>query len=166
MRFRKRIVDTVGHELAHQWFGNLVTMEWWDELWLNEGFATWVGVYVSDKLHPEWAVWGQFVAESMSEAFNLDSIRKSHPVQVPVRAGPEVAQIFDAISYLKGSSIIRMLSAHLGNEVFLQGVADYLMKNAYGTAKADDLWLALNEVSGQDVGQMSQACSAKLGIRG
>ena len=150
-RFRSRIVNTVGHELAHQWFGNLVTIEWWNELWLNEGFATWVGVYVTDRLHPEWDMWGQFVAESMSEALNMDSIRKSHPIEVPVRSATDVAQIFDAISYLKGSAVVRMLGAHLSDRAFLEGVANYLKKHAYGNATTDDLWRALSESSGQDV---------------
>ncbi|RDW62077.1 peptidase M1 alanine aminopeptidase A4 hydrolase [Coleophoma cylindrospora] len=185
LRFRKRIANVVGHELAHQWFGNLVTMncsighvhiitskqrlirivcERWNELWLNEGFATWVGCYVTDRLHPEWSVWAQFVAESMSEAFNLDSIRNSHPIEVPVRNAPEIAQIFDAISYLKGSSVIRMLSAHLSDKVFLQGVTNYLKKHAYGNAKTDDLWLALSEASGLDINKMMDHWINRIGL--
>jgi aminopeptidase N len=100
----------------------------------------------------------------MSEAFNLDSIRKSHPIEVPVRTALEVAQIFDAISYLKGASVIRMLSAHLGDKGFLQGVANYLKKFAYGNAKTDDLWSALSEVSGQDVGQMMDHWIKSIGL--
>ena len=163
-RFRKRIIDTVAHELSHQWFGNLVTMNWWDELWLNEGFATWTGCYVTDRLHPEWSVWGQFVAESMFEALNLDSIHQSHPIKVPVRSAPDVSQIFDAISYLKSSSVIRMLSAHLSDAVFLRGVSNYLKKHAYSNAKAADLWSALSETSGQDINQIMEKWIGSIGL--
>lgn len=119
-------------ELAHQWFGNLVTMDWWSELWLNEGFATWVGWLAVDYLHPDYQVWTQFVTEAVQTAQNLDSLRSSHPIEVPVKDALEIDQIFDAISYLKGSSVIRMLSNHLSVDVFLKGVTDYLKTHAYG----------------------------------
>ncbi|KAB8342752.1 hypothetical protein FH972_022350 [Carpinus fangiana] len=151
-KYRNRVAYVVAHELAHQWFGNLVTMDWWSELWLNEGFATWVGWYAIDKLHPDWDIWGQFVQEAMQTAFTLDSVRNSHPIEVPVKDALEVDQIFDHISYLKGASVIRMLAAHLGTETFLNGVAIYLKKHAYGNATTKDLWAGLSEASGQDVG--------------
>ncbi|KAF4589807.1 aminopeptidase 2 [Ophiocordyceps camponoti-floridani] len=150
-RFRNAVAYVVAHELAHQWFGNLVTMDWWDELWLNEGFATWVGWYAIDHLHPDWEVWAQFINEGMEAAFRLDGIRASHPIHVPVRDALDVNQIFDNISYLKGCSVIRMLAAHLGVEVFLSGVSRYLAAHTYGNARTDDLWRALTEASGQDV---------------
>lgn len=133
-KYRNKISYVVAHEVAHQWFGNLVTMDWWSELWLNEGFATWVGWLAVNHLQPDFHVWSQFVQEAMQTAQRLDGLRASHPVEVPVRDSLEVDQIFDAISYLKGSSIIRMLSSHLGEEVFLQGVSDYLKKHTYGEA--------------------------------
>jgi len=139
-RFRNRIAYVVAHELAHQWFGNLVTMDWWDELWLNEGFATWAGWLATDHLHPEWEVWAQFVNEGMDQAFLLDSVRASHPIQVVVRDGLDVNQIFDKISYLKGCSIIRMLASNLGIKTFLKGIAIYLKKHQYGNAKTSALW--------------------------
>lgn len=150
-KYRNRVCYVVAHELAHQWFGNLVTMDWWNELWLNEGFATWVGWYAVDHLHPDWNVWGQFVTDSMQMAFQLDSLRTSHPIEVPVRNALEVDQIFDHISYLKGSSVIRMLAAHVGVDVFLKGVSDYLKAHSYGNATTNDLWSALSKASGQDV---------------
>lgn len=131
-KYKNTITYVVAHEVAHQWFGNLVTMDWWNELWLNEGFATWVGWLAVNHLEPQFHVWSQFVQEAMQAAQNLDGLRASHPVEVPVRDALEVDQIFDAISYLKGSSVIRMLSSHLGEEVFLQGVSSYLKKHAYG----------------------------------
>lgn len=163
-KYKNRVVYVVAHELAHQWFGNLVTMDWWNELWLNEGFATWVGWYAVDHLHPDWNVWGQFVTEGMQSAFKLDSLRTSHPIEVPVRNALEVDQIFDAISYLKGSSVIRMLAAHLTPEVFLQGVADYLQNHKFSNAKTIDLWNALSKASGQDVNAFMDPWIRKIGF--
>lgn len=162
-RFRNRIAYVVAHELAHQWFGNLVTMDWWDELWLNEGFATWAGWLATDHLHPEWEVWPQFVNEGMTEAFLLDSVRASHPIQVPVRDVLEVNQIFDKISYLKGCSMIRMLASNIGIKTFLKGVAIYLNKNKYGNAKTSALWDALSEASGIDVNKIMGNWIEKIG---
>jgi aminopeptidase N len=162
-RYRNRVAYVVAHELAHQWFGNLVTMDWWDELWLNEGFATWVGWLAVDHLHPEWQVWAQFVNEGMEMAFKLDSIRASHAIHVPVKDALEVNQIFDHISYLKGCSAIRMLASHLGEETFLKGVSNYLKKHAYGNAKTEALWSALSEASGKDVNDLMGPWISKIG---
>jgi aminopeptidase N len=163
-RYKNRVAYVVAHELAHQWFGNLVTMDWWNELWLNEGFATWVGWLAVDHLHPEWNVWAQFVSESLQMAFQLDSIRNSHPIEVPVRNALEVDQIFDHISYLKGSSVIRMLSAHLGNDTFLLGVSNYLKAHKFSNATTNDLWSALSEASGQDVNTFMDPWIRKIGF--
>ncbi|KAF2855094.1 aminopeptidase-like protein [Plenodomus tracheiphilus IPT5] len=162
--YRNRVAYVVAHELAHQWFGNLVTMDWWSELWLNEGFATWVGWLAIDHLYPDWNVWGQFVTDSVQQAFALDALRTSHPIEVPVFDGLEVDQIFDHISYLKGSSVIRMLSAHLGEKVFLQGVADYLKAHQYSNATTNDLWSALSKASGQDVNSFMDFWVRKIGF--
>ncbi|SPO03523.1 related to (AAP1) - alanine/arginine aminopeptidase [Cephalotrichum gorgonifer] len=162
-RFRNSVAYVVAHELAHMWFGNLVTMDWWDELWLNEGFATWVGWHAIDHLHPDWNVWAQFVNEGMESAFKLDSIRASHAIHVPVNDALDVNQIFDNISYLKGCSAIRMLANHLGVETFLKGVSNYLKKNAYGNAKTEALWAALSEASGQDVNTLMGPWISKIG---
>ncbi|KAJ4502159.1 hypothetical protein HRR81_004501 [Exophiala dermatitidis] len=163
-RFKNRVAYVVAHELAHQWFGNLVTMDWWNELWLNEGFATWVGWLAVDHLHPEWKVWSQFVAEAVQTALELDSLRASHPIEVPVRNALEVDQIFDTISYLKGSSVIRMLSNHLGQEIFLKGVGDYLRIHAYGNARTNDLWAALSAAADQDVQAFMDPWIRKIGF--
>lgn len=122
-------------EIAHQWFGNLVTMDWWSDLWLNEGFATWVGWLAIDRFHPEYLVWSQFVADAVQNASQLDSLRGSHPIEVPVKDALEIDQLFDAISYLKGSSVIRMLSNHLGVKTFLTGVSNYLKAHSYGRGR-------------------------------
>ncbi|KAK4580351.1 hypothetical protein LTR86_000554 [Recurvomyces mirabilis] len=163
-KYKNRVVYVVAHELAHQWFGNLVTMDWWNELWLNEGFATWVGWYAVDHLHPEWNVWGQFVGDAVQTAFGLDGLRTSHPIEVPVRDALEVNQIFDAISYSKGSSVIRMLASHLGVEVFLQGVADYLKAHQYSNATTNDLWAAVSKASGQDIKSVMDPWIRKIGF--
>lgn len=163
-KYKNRVVYVVAHELAHQWFGNLVTMDWWDELWLNEGFATWVGWYAVDHLHPDWNVWGQFVSEGLQTALDLDSLRTSHPIEVPVRNALEVDQIFDAISYLKGCSVIRMLVAQLSAETFLKGVSDYLKAHTYSNAKTNDLWTALSKASGQDVTAFMDPWIRKIGF--
>jgi aminopeptidase N len=163
-RYRNRIAYVVAHELAHQWFGNLVTMDWWNELWLNEGFATWVGWLAVDHFYPEWNVWSQFVVEGVQKAFQLDSLRASHPIEVPVKNALEIDQIFDHISYLKGSSVIRMLSGHLGQQTFLSGVADYLKAHAYGNATTNDLWSALSKASKQDVNSFMDPWIRKIGF--
>jgi aminopeptidase N len=163
-KYKNRVAYVVCHELAHQHFGNLVTMDWWSELWLNEGFATWVGWLAVHHLYPEWNVWGQFVSESLQTAFQLDSLRNSHPIEVPVRDALEVDQIFDHISYLKGSSVIRMLSAHIGEEKFLLGVSNYLKAHQYANATTNDLWSALSEVSGQDVNAFMDFWIRKIGF--
>ncbi|KAI9831218.1 MAG: hypothetical protein M1819_005146 [Sarea resinae] len=163
-KYKNRVAYVVAHELAHQWFGNLVTMDWWSELWLNEGFATWMGELAIDHLYPEWKVWSHFVDESVEVAFALDSLRSSHPIEVPVRDALDIDQIFDAISYRKGSSVIRMLSAHITVETFLLGVSNYLKQHAYGNATTNDLWSALSQASGQDVDSYMDNWIRKIGF--
>lgn len=163
-RFRNRIAYVVAHELAHQWFGNLVTMDWWDELWLNEGFATWAGWLVTDHLHPDWEVWPQFINEGFETALKLDGLRSSHPIQVLVRDALDINQVFDAISYLKGCSVIRMLANHLGVKTFMKGVSIYLKKHTYGNAKTEALWQALSEASGVDVPALMKPWIEKIGF--
>lgn len=119
---KQSVAYVVGHELAHQWFGNLVTMDWWSELWLNEGFATFVGWMAVDHLFPEWDIWTSFVTDEMLSALSLDALRSSHPIQVPVSSPSEISQIFDAISYSKGASVIRMLNTLLTESKFAQGI--------------------------------------------
>ena len=163
-RYKNRVAYVVAHELAHQWFGNLVTMDWWNELWLNESFATWVGWLAIDHIYPDYQVWSQFIAESMQSAMALDGLRSSHPIEVPVKDALEIDQIFDAISYLKGSSCIRMLANHLGVQTFLDGVSQYLKANAYSNARTEDLWAALTKASGKDVNTFMDLWIRKIGF--
>lgn len=160
---KRRITDIVVHELAHQWFGNLVTMEWWEGLWLKEGFATWASLYGANKFYPEWDIWADFVVGSLQDALTLDSLRSSHPVEVPVKRADEISQIFDAISYEKGCSILRMMSVHLGEEVFLKGIRDYLQKFAYKNTTTDDLWNCLSEASGKPVTSVVAPWTQEIG---
>ncbi|ORY04712.1 aminopeptidase [Basidiobolus meristosporus CBS 931.73] len=162
-RIKLRIANVVAHELAHQWFGNLVTMEWWNHLWLNEGFATWVASLAVNKLFPDWNVWTQFVVDDLQRGLQLDALRSSHPIEVDVRDPAEIHQIFDAISYSKGASVIRMLSSFLGEDVFLRGVRAYLKKHEYGNASTQDLWNSLSEESGHDVGKFMTLWTKQVG---
>ncbi|KAL2915252.1 hypothetical protein HK105_205117 [Polyrhizophydium stewartii] len=163
-RRRQFVADVIGHEFAHQWFGNLVTMDWWSELWLNEGFATFMGTSATVHNFPEWNYWTQFVHDDYMQGLGLDSLRSSHPIEVDVRSAEEVDQIFDAISYSKGASVIRMLSSFLGAETFAKGVHQYLKKFAYQNAKTTDLWASLSEASGFDVADIMYAWTRKTGF--
>lgn len=161
---KQRVAEVVQHELAHQWFGNLVTMDFWDGLWLNEGFATWMSWYSCNVFYPEWKVWQGYVADNLQLALELDALRSSHPIEVPIKRADEVNQIFDAISYSKGSCVIRMVSKHLGEDVFMEGIRRYLKKHAYGNTTTGDLWAALSEASGQDVERIADIWTKHVGF--
>ena len=148
---RQRVAEVVAHEMAHMWFGDLVTMEWWDDLWLNESFASWMGNKAVDWAFPEWEMWTQFVNMDTNRALSLDGLRNSHPIEQEVKDPAEISQLFDAISYSKGASVIRMLENFLTAEVFRQGLHQYLTANQYANARTGDLWAALEQVSRQPV---------------
>ncbi|XP_062596000.1 aminopeptidase N-like [Saccostrea cucullata] len=140
---KQRVAVVVSHELAHQWFGNLVTPSWWDDLWLNEGFASFVEYMGVDYVHPDWKMFDQIVVEDVQDVFNFDGLVTSHPVYVPVSHPDEINEIFDRISYGKGASIIRMMRFFLGEGTFKNGLKRYLKK--YGIHRLpshDDLWYA------------------------
>uniref|UniRef100_A0A7N0V668 Alpha-aminoacylpeptide hydrolase n=1 Tax=Kalanchoe fedtschenkoi TaxID=63787 RepID=A0A7N0V668_KALFE len=159
---RQRVSTVVAHELAHQWFGNLVTMEWWTHLWLNEGFATWVSYLATDAIFPEWKIWTQFLDES-TDGLRLDGLAESHPIEVEIKHASEIDEIFDAISYRKGASVIRMLQSYLGAEVFQRSLAAYIKKWACSNAKTEDLWAALEEGSGQPVNKLMNSWTKQQG---
>lgn len=163
LRTKQNVAYVVGHELAHQWFGNLVTMEWWSDLWLNEGFATWVGWLAADQLFPEWDIWTEFVLDDCQAGLSLDGLRSSHPIEVPVRNPSQIAQIFDAISYSKGASLIRMLVTFLGAEKFQKGLRAYLKRHRLANAKTADLWAALSASSGQPVAEIMDTWTKTVG---
>uniref|UniRef100_A0A0D9VDT6 Aminopeptidase n=1 Tax=Leersia perrieri TaxID=77586 RepID=A0A0D9VDT6_9ORYZ len=159
---KQRVAVVVAHELAHQWFGNLVTMEWWTHLWLNEGFATWVSYLAADNFFPEWNVWTQFLEESTT-GFKLDALEGSHPIEVDVNHVDEIDEIFDAISYRKGAAVIRMLQSYLGADTFQKSLAAYIKRFAYSNAKTEDLWAALEEGSGEPVKTLMHSWTKQQG---
>lgn len=157
------VATTIVHELAHQWFGDLVTMKWWDDLWLNESFATLLSFKVVDKMFPEWEIWNNFLITETSGSLLMDSLSSTHPIHVDVHAENEVEQLFDAISYGKGASVLRMIERYLGEETFRTGLTHYLKKFAYSNANANDFWGSLEEVSGKPVSKIMSAWINKAG---
>ncbi|CCI45716.1 unnamed protein product [Albugo candida] len=154
----------VCHELSHQWFGNLVTMDWWTGLWLNEGFASYMECDVADHIYPEWRIWDTFVQESLLNlALVRDAMLSSHPIEVEVQNGHEVDEIFDAISYDKGASLIRMLVAYLGHETFFRGVKAYLLQFKYKNTKTSDLWKSLEQESDLSIRQVAETWTKQTG---
>ena len=151
---RQLVAGIIAHEMAHMWFGDLVTMAWWDDLWLNESFASWMGDKATDALFPDWEVWTQFVSSDTNRALSLDGLRNSHPIEQEVHNPAEIGELFDAISYSKGASVLRMLESFLGADTFRQGLNAYLTKHQYANAVRADLWNALGEVSGQPVAEI------------
>jgi aminopeptidase N len=160
---KQYVAMVVAHELAHQWFGNLVTMRWWTDLWLNEGFASWIEYLATDYIFPEWNMWTQFVVDEQQQALRLDALENTHAIEVPINHPDEIRTIFDAISYAKGSSIIHMLEQYLGHDTFRDGLRLYLKKHAYGNTDTVDLWAALEEVSKRPVKQFMHAWTSLPG---
>lgn len=158
------VAMVVAHELAHQWFGNLVTMRWWTDLWLNEGFASWIEYLAVDHMFPEWNMWTQFVVDEQQQALKLDSLEHTHPIEVQVNHPDEIRSIFDAISYSKGASVIHMLHEYLGPDVFRDGLRHYLDRHKYGNTDTVDLWQALEEISGKPVKAFMHAWTSQSGF--
>ncbi|HUU47255.1 MAG TPA: M1 family metallopeptidase [Nitrosopumilaceae archaeon] len=153
-RTKQFIAEVISHEIAHMWFGNLVTMEWWNDLWLNESFATYMATKFVDKFYPEWDLWNQFVDDAMNVAMGLDSLKTTHPIDVKVNSPSEVREIFDAISYDKGGCILRMLEDYVGEPNFRKGLMAYLKEFKYKNAKGQDLWNAIGKASKMPVSSM------------
>ncbi|XP_052805071.1 endoplasmic reticulum aminopeptidase 1-like isoform X2 [Mya arenaria] len=142
---KQRIAVVIAHELAHQWFGNLVTMEWWDDLWLNEGFASYVEYLGSAIINSKWKMGDQFVSEALLPALYLDSLANSHPISQPVYNPAQINQLFDTISYDKGASLIWMLNEYMGEQGFKAGISAYLRRYQYSNACTADLWDTLSQ---------------------
>jgi tricorn protease interacting factor F2/3 len=160
---RKRVAEVVSHELAHQWFGNLVTMKWWNDLWLNESFATFMAYKVVDAMYPNWRMWEDFLIGETSGAMGLDSLRNTHPIEVEVKSPSDVEQIFDAITYGKGASILRMIEAYMGSDEFREGVQSYLERYKFSNATGIDLWNSLDRFSGKQVERITKEWLRKPG---
>jgi puromycin-sensitive aminopeptidase len=150
---RQIVADVIAHELAHMWFGDLVTMSWWNGIWLNEAFATFMELAACDSFKPEWDRWTAFGLER-SVAFETDSLTSTRPVEFPVHSPSDCEGMFDVLTYQKGGALLRMLEQYLGEDVFRSGVGHYLRTHAYGNTETSDLWDAIEHVSGEPVRRM------------
>lgn len=153
---QKRVAEVVAHELAHMWYGDLVTMAWWNDLWLNEAFATWMAFRIVDEWRPDWRMQNNF-EHHRSAALALDALANTHPIYVEVRDPAQATENFDAITYEKGAAVVRMVETYLGASVFRAGVRRYIRRHREGNARAADLWRALEEVSGRRVNRVVRA---------
>src|SRR5437870_1442581 len=147
IRIKKQVAEVIAHEISHQWFGDLVTMKWWDDLWLNESFATFMAYKATDSMFPQWTVWQDFVRGETAGALERDSLVNTHPIEVKVNSPTEIEEIFDDISYGKGASIIRMLEAYAGEDHFMSSVRSYLEKYKFSNAAGEDLWNQIEQAS-------------------
>jgi tricorn protease interacting factor F2/3 len=161
---RRRAAITTTHEIQHQWFGDLVTMKWWDDIWLNEGFATFMSYKMVDRIHPEWGCWGDFLNILGFESMKVDQLHATHPIRAKVSKPAEINEIFDFISYGKGASILRMIEAFLGEDAFGQGISNYIRKFAYSNAAGEDLWGELGKASSQPVASIMGTWIRKSGF--
>ncbi|MBZ4418074.1 M1 family metallopeptidase [Myxococcus sp. RHSTA-1-4] len=160
---QKRVAEVVTHELAHQWFGNWVTMVWWDDLWLNEAFATWMAFKIVDQWRPEWRMWLDFDAHRAS-ALHLDALKSTHPIHGEVRNAGEAGESFDAITYEKGGAVLRMIEGFLGEGPFREGIRQYMRKHARANAVKEDLWNALGQAAKQPVEELATAWVGQSGF--
>lgn len=146
----QRVADVINHELAHMWFGDLVTMSWWNGIWLNEAFATFMEVTATDAFRPDWDVWTTF-GLARAAAFDTDTLVSTRPIEYEVVTAADAEGMFDILTYEKGASVVRMLEQYLGAEVFRAGIAAYLRRHAFANTETTDLWDSLEEVSGEPV---------------
>ena len=160
---QRSLYIVLAHEMAHQWFGDLVTMAWWDNIWLNEGFASWMQEKAADHFHPEWQVW-LGASEAKQSTMAADARRTSHPIQHPIADESEAMAAFDGITYIKGQAFIRMLESYLGEDTFRAAIRSYMAAHAYSNATTADLWQALTMVSGQDVAAIASAYTEQAGV--
>lgn len=161
---KQYVAMVVAHELAHQWFGNLVTMRWWTDLWLNEGFASWIEYMAVDHIFPDWEMWTQFAVDEQHRAFKLDALQHTHPIETRIDHPDEIRSIFDTISYSKGASVIHMLHAYLGADTFRDGLRHYLKIHSHKNTDTIDLWQALEDVSKKPVRDFMHAWTTQSGF--
>ena len=160
---KRRIYETVAHEMAHQWFGDLVTMAWWDDLWLNEGFASWMATKVTDKLQPDWEMLLTRV-DGREAAMNLDALATTHPVVQKITTVDQVNQAFDAITYQKGEAVITMLEGYAGEDAWKAGIQSYMKAHAYGNTVTDDLWKAVEGAGAKGLVSIAHDFTSQPGI--
>ncbi len=159
-----RIAEVVAHELAHQWFGNLVTMKWWGDLWLNESFATYMAYKTMDQYWPEWKTWPNYIMDNVFGGMHLDSLQSSHPIKADVKDVGQIHELFDEIAYDKGGSVLRMLDIYLGEVKFRDGLRSYIKKYQYNNAVAQDLWSELENISKKEVKKLMQSFIEQTGF--
>lgn len=162
-RDRQQVALVVAHEMSHQWFGDLVTMAWWDDLWLNEGFASWMEVKAVDHFHPQWKLWLQSQSNTQ-EAMRIDAANGTHPIITPIKDVLQASGAFDSITYEKGGAVIRMLEAYVGEEVFRAGVRRYMHDHAYGNTLTDDLWVEIDAVSPKKITDIAHDFTLHAGV--
>ena len=144
---KQRVAEVIAHELAHQWFGDLVTMKWWNDLWLNESFATFMSYKAMDAVFPEWEVRIEYLQNVINTAFIADQLRSTHPISVPVNYPGEIDQLFDEISYEKGGTVLNIIESYVGNGILRAGLSRYLREHSYANATKSDLWHAIDEAA-------------------
>lgn len=160
---RQLVYTVIAHEVAHQWFGDLVTMSWWDDLWLNEGFASWMMNKAIDRFHPDWNIWLQ-TQGSVESAMTLDALSGTHPIIQSIASVEEAETAFDQITYQKGQAVIRMLESYLGEDDFRDGVRRYMAAHAYQNTVTEDLWTQLDAASGKPVSAIARDFTTQPGI--
>ena len=160
---RQRVFDVEAHEMAHQWFGDLVTMRWWDDLWLNEGFASWMQERTTEKLHPEWNSALSSV-QDRDRAMNRDAIATTHPIVQHIETVEQASQAFDAITYSKGEAVLRMLEGYVGADAWRDGVRRYIKAHAHGNTVSDDLWRAVEAAAGKPITRIAHDFTLQPGV--
>jgi aminopeptidase N len=160
---RQSVFEVAAHEMAHQWFGDLVTMSWWDDLWLNEGFASWMSTHSTARLHPEWKPALDAVG-SRDRAMARDAIATTHPVVQHIETVEQASQAFDAITYSKGQAVIRMLEGFVGEEAWRDGVRRYMKAHAYGNTVSDDLWREIEAAAHQPITAIAHDFTLQPGV--
>jgi len=170
---KQNIYEVLAHEMAHQWFGDLVTMAWWDNLWLNEGFASWMGTKCTAHFNPQWEVWlrrnlprdpTRRVGIAKEQAMESDARSTTHAIQQPIATEAEANSAFDDITYKKGQSLLRMLESFLGEDVFRDGIRRYIAAHKYSNSTTADLWNALSEASKKPVGEIAAGWTEQPGF--
>ncbi|XP_054747725.1 glutamyl aminopeptidase [Anastrepha obliqua] len=162
---KQRVATVVAHELAHMWFGNLVTMKWWNDLWLNEGFASYIEYKGVNKMHPEWDMLDQFIVADLHGVLDYDSSLASHPIVQTVESPAQITELFDTITYSKGAAVIRMLEDLVGEETFRNATTNYLEKYYYGNAETDDYFTEIEAlVSDSDIKLIMQTWTEQMGL--
>ncbi|MFN3434530.1 MAG: M1 family metallopeptidase, partial [Sphingomonas sp.] len=161
---KQRIFSVVAHEMAHQWFGDLVTMRWWDDLWLNEGFASWMENKSAADLNPDWKAEAAAVASDRESAMGIDATAATHPIIRKIETVDQIGEAFDGITYLKGQAVIGMLESTLGADTFRDGIRRYMAKYKYGNTVTDQLWTELSDVAGQPVADIAHGFTLQGGV--